>query len=385
MRLTMDTQAPSPSSLQAPKPPSPCSCTAHVQRLRRERLLTLAALIAWMAGTSVWTSQAQGPRTIDERVADLEKRVIGAGGSDGITRFTAPFQVTDRNGRPLLQVTGEADGQIDMVVGNAEGGHVFLGVGRSRAGFVGAATPNGNIGAALGAHAGKPMGMRVFAADGATVLGSLSLDEQQRGRLQVGDINAGSVEAGVGASGAGFLSVDRPDGSIGALIGQYRKSAMAVSVMGAGDNPAATMFGDALGGNVRVMSPQGTPVGGLFSEEEGGGLVLTGPAGGSSVVDLGVRDSGGSVRVFSVGGSSTRAALEADANFGYVSTYAPDGQPGFTVKSTASGGGYWQLLSNGTTMIEAGVADGVGTVRVGPNMSCAAGSLALPCKIVGRK
>ena len=92
----MDTQAPSPSSLQAPKPPSPCSCTAHVQRLRRERLLTLAALIAWMAGTSVWTSQAQGPRTIDERVADLEKRVIGAGGSDGITRFTAPFQVTLR-------------------------------------------------------------------------------------------------------------------------------------------------------------------------------------------------------------------------------------------------------------------------------------------------
>lgn len=34
--------------------------------------------------------------------------------------------------------------------------------------------------------------------------------------------------------------------------------------MGAGDTPAASMFGDALGGNVRVMSPQGVPVG-LFT------------------------------------------------------------------------------------------------------------------------
>ena len=353
-------------------------------RLLRQRYIVTTLALACVVSLTGWTLSAQQPKTIEQRVTDLEKRFLGSQGSDGVTRFTAPFQITDRAGRVLLSVTTQPDGQINVRVGDRGAGGAFLGVGKSGAGFVGVDSPNGNTGAALGQSAGGPMGVRVFGPDGITVQASLALDPTNRGRLQLGDIKTASVEAGVGQSGSGFVSVDGADGTIGAFIGQYRKAQMSVSVMGTGEMPVATMFSDKLGGNVRVMNPQGTPVGGLFSEEEGGGLVLTGPAGGQSVVDLGVRDSGGSVRVFSVGGSPARAALEADSKTGHLSTYNGEGRPVVTMMSMPGGSGRIQVLSNGTTVVEAGVTtDGVGEVRAGPAAPRAVGALAIPYRIVG--
>jgi hypothetical protein len=333
-----------------------------------------------------WTLSAQQPKTIEQRLTDLEKRLVGSGAGDGVTRFTTPFEITDRAGKVVLSVATQADGQVNVYVGDRSAGNVFLGVGKSGAGFVGVDTATGNTGAALGQFAGGPMGVRVFGPDGVTVQGSLALDATNRGRLQIGDIRSGSVEAGVGQTGSGFVSVDAPDGTIGAFIGKYRKAQMAMSVMGSGENPAATMFSDKLGGNVRVMNPQGTPIGGLFSEEEGGGLVLTGPTGGQSVVDLGVRDNGGSVRVFSVGGSPARAALEADGKTGHLSTYNGEGRPSVSVTTMPGGSGRIQVLENGTTVVEAGVnTDGVGEVRAGPAAPRAVGALAQPYRIVGAR
>jgi hypothetical protein len=351
-----------------------------------QRYLVIALAMACAVSITGWTLSAQQPKTMEQRVTDLEKRVLGSLGSDGVTRFTAPFEITNRAGKVLMSVTTQPDGQIAVRVGDPEAGGAFLGVGKSGTGYLGVDLANGNMGAALGQFAGGPMGVRVFGPDGVTVQGSLALDPSHLGRLQLGNVNSGSVEAGVGQTGSGFVSVDAADGTIGAFIGQYRKAQMSVSVMGSGAMPIATMFADKLGGNLRVMSPQGTPVGGLFSEEEGGGLVLTGPTGGQSVVDLGVRDNGGSVRVFSVGGSPARAAIEADAKTGHLSTYNGEGRPSVSVTSMPGGSGRIQVQENGITVVEAGVnTDGVGEVRAGPAAPRAVGALAQPYRIVGAR
>lgn len=351
-----------------------------------QRYLVIALAMACVVSITGWTLSAQQPKTIEQRVTDLEKRFLGSLGSDGTTRFTAPFEITNRAGKVLMSVTTGADGQIALRVGDPEKGGAFIGVGKSGTGYVGVDTADGKNGVALGRYLEGPMGVRVFAPDGVTVQASMALDPSSRGRLQLGNTNSGSVEAGVGQTGSGFVSVDAPDGTIGAFMGQYRKASMAVSVMGTGDSPVATMFADKLGGNVRVMNPQGIPVGGLFSEEEGGGLVLTGPTGGQSVVDLGVRDNGGSVRVFSVGGSPTRAALEADGKTGHFSTYNGEGRPSVSVTSMPGGSGRIQVLENGITVVEAGVnTDGVGEVRAGPAAPRAVGALAQPYRIVGAR
>ncbi|MEZ5288670.1 MAG: hypothetical protein R2712_28455 [Vicinamibacterales bacterium] len=332
------------------------------------------------------TLGAQQPKTLDERVTTLEKRIVGGAVDDGITRFTAPFRITDRAGKSVLSVDAAPDGSINVIIGDAAAGATTLGVGKSGAGFLALNSAKGTTVAGLGQYAGGPMGLRLFGPDGSTVQAAVMLDDDNRGRLQLGEARSGSVQAGVGSSGAGFLLVRPPDGSIGAFIGQYQKARMSVSVMGTGELPGATMFVDALGGNMRVMNPQGTPVGGLFSEEEGGGLVLTGPAGGQSVVDLGIRDSGGSVRVFSVGGSPARAALEADAKTGHFTTYNSEGRPVVTATSMPGGSGRFQVLHNGSTVVEAGVnSDGVGEVRAGPAAPRAVGALAIPYRIVGAR
>lgn len=353
---------------------------------RRERGITSGLAAGCVLTLTAWALQAQTPvKTLEERVKDLEGRVTGIGDAAGGTRFKAPFEVVDAAGTVILRA-GTNDNGPFLQVGREAGGEVYLGVGKSGAGGLLVSDARGNIGLVLGQYRGGSMGVRVLGQDGATPQAELTLDAAGQGRLSVGDTASGSVELGVGKSGTGFVSVDRADGSIGALVGQYRQAPLSFSILSEQDQPLATMYGDTLGGSVRVMSPKGIPVGGLFSEEEGGGLVLTDPAGGSSVVDLGVRAGGGSVRVFSVGGSSTRAALEADTRTGGFTTFDDEGRPAAVLATMPGGSGRLQLRNGGETVVEGGTTtDGVGIVRAGPAAPRAVGALAIPHRIVGAR
>jgi hypothetical protein len=58
-----------------------------------------------------------------------------------------------------------------------------------------------------------------------------------------------------------------------------------------------------------------------------------------------------------------------------------------TIRATPGGFGELSIANNtGQNVVEAGTTkDGLGVVRAGPSYSCAAGSLTLPCQIIGRR
>ena len=271
-------------------------------------------------------ASASGARPpLEKRIEDLEERLVGSLGDNGPVRFKAPFEVTDNAGNALLRVESDG-GRGKLSVGGAGNGVTF-GLSDKGSGFISVTAAERRVGLSIGSSGDKPFGLHLLGTDGTRDQISVALDAAGRGRLQIGDINAGSVEVGVGNSGAGFLSVDREDGGIGGFIGRYKNDRFAVSIMGTGDVPAASLFGDTLGGNIRVMNAKGVPVGGLFSEEEGGGLVLTGPGGGESVVDLGVRAGGG----FDAGLLARRRLAARRGSWpksvGKVIAFNSDGQP----------------------------------------------------------
>jgi hypothetical protein len=349
-------------------------------QLRVQRLLTSGAAIAVVVVGTMGSPLAQGAKTIPDRVADLEKRLGGVLPDGGATRFVAPFEVVSRTGTRLFRV----DEVGEVVVGDEMAGGLRLGVGKSGAGFLSLREAAGRLGITLGRMDQGPLGIRLHG--GTEVRASLELDTHNEARLKIGRAEGGSVEAGVGATGAGFLSVQRESGAMGVVIGRYRRDYLGVEVLNESLEPAASMFADRLGGKVQVRNPQGVAVGGLFAEADGGGLALTGPAGGSTVVDLGVRMDGGSVQVYPVGGGSAKAGINAMPTGGGVHAYGNDGNAVASLISKPGGSGLLEISNGPTPVVQAGATvDGLGVVRTGPAFGGPRGLLTEPFQIIGHK
>jgi hypothetical protein len=354
---------------------------------RRERRATALCVFACVIAITGWTPlRGQAKKTVEERVSDLEKRTGGVQIEDGITKLTAPLQVFDSRGRLVAAIEPSESGGT-FAIGGPEKGFATLGTGADGSGLVRLHGSNRKPSLSLGSAPGlEGRGLFVMDGSGNRAEATLTIGANNRPRLGIGDRESGGVLVTLGDGGSGVVSIRDQEGELGVVAGGTASVRMGVYALGARGAAGVSIYADKLGGNVRVNSPQGVPVAGLFSEEEGGGVVLTGPAGGNSVVDLGVRDGGGSVRVFSVGGSPTRAALEADDKTGGVTVFAGDGKPAGSLLSRPGGSGYFQLLYNGITMVDAGMnEDNVGVVRAGPSSQKTVGVLAVPYRLVGRK
>jgi hypothetical protein len=353
---------------------------------RRERRATAICVLAAMVALTGWTPLiGQAPKTVEQRVSDLEERTGGVQIEDGTTRLTAPLEIYDNQGR-LVAALNSSDGEGLLAVGGQDRGLVVIGTAAGGGGLVRTHGANRKVSVAVGSPSGME-GRGVFVMDDAGNQADASLVTvgNNQPRLYVGNRDAGGVTVSVGNSNTGLISVRDTNGEPGVIAGSIKGVRMGVYAM----NPAGigvSLSGDKAGGRIQVHNPQGIAVGGLFSEFTGGGLTLTAETGGHSIVDLGVRAGGGSVRVFSVGGGTTRAALEADDRSGGFAAYADDGTAAVTLTGLPSGSGKLQLLKSGVTFVEAGLnQDGGGEVRAGPRAPQAVGGLAIPYRIVGRK
>jgi hypothetical protein len=357
---------------------------AAQRRERRAIAIGVFACIVAITGRTPLAGQA--PKTIEERIDDLEKRTGGFQVDGGTTRVTAPLEIYDNRGRMIAAFT-TADNGGHLVVGGAEKGFALIGTSSDGGGIVRLYGANRK----MSLHAGSMPGVEgrgVFLMDsgGNAAQASLTIDGDNLPNLEIGSRDRGSVRVTVVDGGPGVVSVRDERGVPGMVIGSLSNSPLGLYALGDNRQPVASFRKDKLGGRIQIHNLRGDPVGGLFSEFTGGGLVLTDENGGHSLVDLGVRGGGGSIRVFSVGGGPARAAMETDDKIGAFTVYASDGDAAASLASRPGGSGYFQLLYNGITMVDAGMnEDNVGIVRAGPSSQKTVGVLSIPYRLVGRK
>lgn len=335
-------------------------------RPRRDRILGLLGLVLVFAVTRALDTQAQ------------------VAGTQGL-KVKAPFEVVDATGKKVILSVAEFSNGALLTFGNQASGGITLGIGPSGGGFVQVRTAAGKSAVALGQYTGVGMGVHVFAPDGQTIEGSLSLTPTNKGSLEVGDPRSGGSHIGVGQSGAGYVIVRLADGKRGIALGQLLGRPMSVGVFGENDKELVSLRTDPKGGSVQVMNPTGVGVGGLLASETGGRVALTGPAGGKNGVSLSVEATGGKVRVFPQGGGSAQAELTAEPSGGAFTVYTSSGQPVALLQATSSGAGRLEISRAGQIYVEAGVLpSGVGVVRAGPQIGGPPVGLGIPDAIMGK-
>lgn len=344
------------------------------------RSVVVASAVLFAVGVMTNITSAQGPKTIQQRVEDLEKRIGGASGVEG-TRLTAPFQVVDNTGKSLFRVTADAFVTIDG--DHEKGPAVAMGRNPQSAAGDGFASFREGGGAALIGRTGKlRFGYHVMNAAGDD-LASLSLSGD-RPNLRIGGTRTGFTEIGVGDSNNAYMAIAALDGQR-INLGTFEGSPLQVAIYNATKQRTAAMYADQTGGVMKVATAKGVAVGGLYAEASGGTLALGASSGGPIQVDLSA-GSGGALKLKSAGDGTPRVALEAAGATGGVTAYNTAGEPVAILSSLPAGTGRLQLSQGPTVFVEAGVSvDGVGVVRTGPRSGGATGALAIPYQIVGRK
>jgi len=266
--------------------------------------------------------------TLEARIAQLEGEVRSlqsqeaAGGepqpsksqgapsssSSQVLTVRAPFKVLDAGGRKVLLEVGGSANNAALTVGDPASGSISIVVGSSGSGAVVVRGSDGKKGAALGNYQGS-MGVHVFASDGEAIEGSLALDDEHRGQLQVGPADQGSVKLGVGPAGAGFVSVRTTEGKTGVGLGVFRNAPMGVYVLNPdGQQIEASMTTGQEGGTFRLntkgkqavqidkssivfYSDGGTPLSLFGTKERGKGYMELNDSGGMKMVEAGMLNS----------------------------------------------------------------------------------------------
>jgi hypothetical protein len=318
---------------------------------RRVKSLEDAASAA-AAADQVKSEPANGGKpqaaTLESRIAQLEAEVrslqspetAGGGGgesqptkSQGVSRSSpqvltvrAPFRVLDASGKTVMDVDVEKDNTPRLQVGNKTSGAVMVGAPNG-SGAVIVYRSGGQKGAGLGTYQGS-MGVHVFASDGEAIAGSLALDEDDRGQLQVGPEDEGSVRIGLGPSGAGFVSVRTAAGKTGVGLGVFKDAPMGVYVLNPdGQQIEASMTTSQEGGTFRLntkgkqavqidkssmvfYSDGGNPLSQFGTKERGKGYMELNDSGGMKMVEAGMLKSG----VGYVLATPYRSSVGADGN-----------------------------------------------------------------------
>jgi hypothetical protein len=339
---------------------------------RTIRTYVIGTLLGVCSATALQLS-AQSPagsddaiRKLESRIAELERQI------NSPLTVTAPFTVLDKNRNAILRVEGNVKEGADLTLGGSSSGTIALNTARSAAALsvMAAGQPEVRL-----VSSDSDTGVEVVKSGSAKTLNSTRLFRIAfLGRTDDAD-DAGAV-----------VTVNNALGDpVAALAAKASGGEVQV---GSADGAAtgAELSVNAEGGRLRVFDKSGAAVGGVFGSAKGGGLALTGPGGGFSAVSLGVNTGGGAVRVYSASGGPARAALEADAATGGVTAYDQQGNPAATLASVTGGSGILQLLSGGTTMVEAGTTeDGLGLVRAGPATGGVIGTIVPPHTLMGRK
>ncbi|HXS77258.1 MAG TPA: FlxA-like family protein [Terracidiphilus sp.] len=285
--------------------------------------------------------------TLEARIAQLEAEVrslqsqeAAAGGSQPtksqgppslsasqVLTVRAPFKVLDAGGRKVLLEVGGSSNNATLTIGDPTSGSILIGVGSSGSGAVVVRGSDGKKGAALGNYQGS-MGVHVFASDGEAIEGSLALDEEHRGQLQVGPADQGSVKLGVGPSGAGFVSVRTTAGKTGVGLGVFQNAPMGVYVLNPdGQRIEASMTTSQEGGNFRLntngkqavqidkssivfYADSGSPLSLFGTKERGKGYMELNDSGGMKMVEAGMLNS----RVGYVLATPYRSSVDAKGN-----------------------------------------------------------------------
>ena len=344
---------------------------------------------------------------LQKKVAALEEQQKQKG------RVTAPFEVVDGAGKPLVKIEALANGRAAMTIGPSGGG-VSLGVGASGAGAVLVRRADGKVGAEISEVGGRAMGLVVYDAAGAKAVAEVRADGRGNGLLSVGDAAAGGITMGIGASSnAGALLVRRADGKVGVEISQQGNRQMGVLVNDtSGAKPIAELGADGSGGGslsisdsaaapmflvtenaagrkarvsigategrygVNVYTSAGTQLASLAEARNGGGGVATfDRTGNLRAVMNGLH---GEIHVVDASGA-TRATMVTDNGKGAFSIRSAGGT---TVVRLSEGqqGGILQLANmGGNATVEAGtLPDGAGLVRAYPLGSPGAGLIGMP-------
>ena len=253
--------------------------------------------------------------------------VIGNGGRELLrvnddasgARLAAPFRVTSNN-QPRLEVSstglnargifrvdkeagGEAariaptaDGNVTFTVGERSGGGISAGVGSSGNGYLVLKAAGGKPAIDMGRPDGAPMGVYVFAPDGANVRASLGLDENQKGRLRVGDPKGPRGVLGATKSGAmsfGLFDQEGADFRVGMLAAPDE-----TFVRVKGQKNSVHLNTSAEGAAVHIFNSSGNSAASLESTTNGYGKFSLGDADGNTMVQAGTTvDQLGVVRV----------------------------------------------------------------------------------------
>jgi hypothetical protein len=269
--------------------------------------------------------------TLESRIAQLEAEIRSlqnqeaAGGAVGesqhskaqgadrpsgpqILTVRAPFRVLDASGKTVMDVDVEKDNTPRLQVGNKTSGAVMVGAPNG-SGAVIVYRSGGQKGAGLGSYQGS-MGVHVFASDGEAIEGSLALDEEHRGQLQIGPAEQGSVKIGVGPSGAGFVAVHRTTGKTGIGLGVFPNAPIGVYVLNAdGQHIEASMTTGQEGGSLRLntngkqavqidkssivfYSDGGKPLSQFGTKDRGKGYMELNDSVGTKMVEAGMLKSG---------------------------------------------------------------------------------------------
>lgn len=330
---------------------------------------------------------ADGPLTMRSTTAALEKRMAALEQKlAGPLTVRAPFKVVDAGGKVVIEAGTFVDGRPNLMIGSRTAGSVEIGVSGLEAGFIRVGTSTGTAGVGIGLTKDLGMGVHVYAPDGGSVEGSLSLDTAGTGGLSIGKSSRGGARIGVGASGAGYLSVRRPDGKFGLSAGQLDGKPFSLSLYSENETELVALLTGPLGGTVLAKTPAGVAVAALLGGASGGGVELTGPSGGKNAVRLGVGPQGGQVSVFGTAGGKAQAQLIGGSSGGAIELYSSSGSPSASLATGTAGGGALELSRSGTVYVEAGIlSDGRGTVRVGPMTGGPPmGALGFADRIVGK-
>jgi len=211
--------------------------------------------------------------------------------------FWAPFEVFGDDRRTVLRVEGR-EGRPAITIGAANAGGITIGVDRSGSGFLAMRDAGGTYTTIID---GK--GVQIMSSDGKTAVASLGLDGvRKQPLLRLGDDTTGGVDAGLGASGTGFVMVRTAKGQPGISLGQRDKSPLAVTVHDASGS-----------GSVAQLGADGSGAGRLLVRGEGRAVATLGPSKVSQLgLTIGTNDKAPGATLGLLGNGTGQAVLSAE-------------------------------------------------------------------------
>lgn len=259
-------------------------------------------------------------------------------------RVTAPFEVVDASGAPIIRVTDRTEGFTRGIYVFDRSGHIVLTLTNG----------GGGTGGLVRVMKGNDDATRVSMGAYEGALGVFIL-ENDKPRTFMGERDS-----------TGLVETYTSDGNVATQLGSPE-----------GKTPA-----------LRILDEKGTQIVAMGMDADGNGVVRAANASGQTGAELRANTNGaGQIGVYFPDGRPAAALFLSKEGAGALGVYGTGGTPqGLLTKGV--NGGILQLFDlGGTTMVEAGTSStGVGVVRTGPMSRGTAAWLGTPGSfIIGKR